>query len=113
MIRVHVRDRHGHHLLDADAHRTAITSIKASVGERLVIQVTSEALGVYAPDRQMQAVRDVRPESVSLALSELVPDEAHEAAFGSFLEWLRTEKVAPQIILYSPDEASYLEALTK
>ncbi|RJT31988.1 3-keto-5-aminohexanoate cleavage protein [Mesorhizobium waimense] len=113
MIHAHVRDREGRHLLDAEAYRAAISAIKARVGERLVIQITSEALGLYTPEQQMQVVRDVRPEAVSLALREFVPDETHEAAFTSFLEWLRTERVKPQIILYSAAEASYLQTLAK
>ncbi|WP_245517133.1 MULTISPECIES: 3-keto-5-aminohexanoate cleavage protein [unclassified Mesorhizobium] len=111
MIHVHVRDRQGRHLLDAEAYRAAMAAIKARVGERLVIQITSEALGIYRPEEQMRVTLETRPEAVSLALRELVPDETHEASFASFLETLRTEKIAPQIILYSPQEASYLATL--
>jgi len=111
MIHVHVRDRDGRHLLDAEAYRAATAAIRASVGERLVLQITSEALGIYRPEEQMRVVVDVRPEAVSLALRELVPDPTHEAAFAAFLEKLRVEKVTPQIILYTPEEATYLAAL--
>jgi uncharacterized protein (DUF849 family) len=48
---------------------------------------------------------------VSLALRELLPDESHEAGFMEFLGWLRREKVMPQIILYTPEEAAQLAAL--
>ncbi|WP_119300680.1 BKACE family enzyme [Dongia deserti] len=111
MIHVHVRDRSGGHLLNADAYRTAIAAIRAAVGERMVVQITSEALGIYRSDEQMAVVRDVRPEAVSLALRELVPDASHESSFAGFLAWLRTERVIPQIILYSPEEAVKLAAL--
>lgn len=111
MIHVHVRGRDGRHLLDAEAYRTATAAIRASVGDRLVLQITSEALGIYRPEQQMRVVLEVRPEAVSLALRELVPDPTHEAAFAAFLETLRREKVTPQIILYTPEEATYLAAL--
>lgn len=111
MIHVHVRGRDGRHLLDAEAYRAATAAIRASVGDRLVLQITSEALGIYRPEQQMRVALEVRPEAVSLALRELVPDQAHEAAFASFLETLRREKVTPQIILYTPEEATYLAAL--
>jgi uncharacterized protein (DUF849 family) len=111
MIHVHVRDRDGRHLLDADAYRTAIARIRAAIGERVVIQITSEALGIYRAQEQMAVVRAVRPEAVSLALRELVPDAGHEPAFADFLSWLRTEDVIPQIILYSPEEAVRLAGL--
>jgi 3-keto-5-aminohexanoate cleavage enzyme len=111
MIHVHVRDRNGRHLLDAEAYRAAIASIRATVGDRLVIQITSEALGIYKPAEQMDVVRKVRPEAVSLALRELLPDERREAGFAQFLAWLRQEKSVPQIILYTPEEAVSLGAL--
>ena len=106
MIHAHIRDQQGGHLLDADAYRTTIAAVRAAVGDRLVVQITSEALGTYKSAEQMAVVRDVRPEAVSLALRELVPDASHEAAFADFLAWLRREKVMPQIILYAPEEAS-------
>jgi uncharacterized protein (DUF849 family) len=103
-----VRDRDGGHLLDAGAYNAAIAAIRAAVGDRLVIQITSEALGIYSPAEQMEVVRQVRPEAVSLALRELLPDESHEAGFAEFLGWLRREKIMPQIILYTPEEAARL-----
>jgi uncharacterized protein (DUF849 family) len=113
MIHIHVRDQEGRHLLDADAYRDALGAIRQVVGDRLVLQITSESLGIYAPTEQMRVVREVRPESVSLALRELLPDEQGEAAFGAFLDWLRQENVAPQFILYSPEEAARLEDLRR
>jgi uncharacterized protein (DUF849 family) len=111
MIHAHVRDPDGGHLLDADAYRAAIAAIRAAVGDRLVIQITSEALGIYSPVEQMAVVRQVRPEAVSLALRELLPDDSHEAGFGELLAWLRREKIVPQIILYTPEEAVKLATL--
>ena len=108
MMHVHVRDRAGGHLLDADAYIEATKAIRRAVGERLVIQITSEAVGKYRPSEQMAVVRATRPEAVSLALRELVPDAAQEPAFADFLSWLKSERIAPQIILYAPEEASAL-----
>src|SRR5687767_12410222 len=68
MIHTHIRGRDGSHLLDADAYRSTIAAIRAAVGDRLVVQITSEALGIYKSAEQMAVVRDVRPEAVSLAL---------------------------------------------
>src|SRR5690606_19967729 len=50
MIHVHVRDQEQQHLLDADAYRQAIDAIRAEVGQRMVIQITSESLGQYGPE---------------------------------------------------------------
>lgn len=113
MIHVHVRDRQGGHLLDKDAYTEMTKAIRNAVGERLVIQITSEALGIYKPDEQMAVVRATRPEAVSLALRELVPDDSSEAAFAEFLRWLRQERIVPQIILYTPEEAARLEEMRR
>lgn len=108
MIHLHVRDREGRHILDAEAYREAIRAVRAAVGERLVIQITTEAVGRYRPEEQMGVVREVRPEAASLAFRELVPDAAHEAGFCRFLDFMKKESIVPQIILYHPDEARRL-----
>lgn len=113
MIHVHVRKADGAHLLDADAYRDAIRAIRGAVGERMTIQITSEALGLYTPGEQRDVVRAVRPEAVSLALRELVPDESEEPAFADLLAWAARERVDPQIILYAPDDALRLDDMRR
>lgn len=113
MIHVHVRDRAQRHLLDAEAYRDAIAAIRGAVGDRLVIQITSESLGIYGPSEQMAVVRAVRPAAVSLALRELLPEDGDEAAFAEFLAWLSRERIAPQFILYDPAEATRLDGLRR
>ncbi|MFG1185125.1 BKACE family enzyme [Xanthobacter aminoxidans] len=104
LIHIHVRDSEGRHLLDADAYREATAAIRREVGDRLVVQATSEAAGRYKAPEQIAVVRALRPEAVSLALREIIPDEAHEAAAADFFAWLRRERILVQIILYSPEE---------
>jgi len=111
MIHAHVRKPDGTHLLDAGAYRDVIAAIHGAVGDRMVIQITSEALGIYTPAEQRSVVRAVKPEAVSLALRELVPDDSEEAAFADLLAWLKREGVVPQIILYAPEEAVRLDAM--
>ncbi|GGE05155.1 3-keto-5-aminohexanoate cleavage enzyme [Aureimonas endophytica] len=113
MIHVHVRKPDGTHLLDADAYRAAIAAIRRAVGDRMAIQITSEALGLYTPAAQRDVVRAVRPEAVSLALRELVPDSSEERAFADLLAWAARERVDPQIILYAPDEAVRLQDMRR
>jgi uncharacterized protein (DUF849 family) len=113
MIHLHVRDAAGRHLLDAAAYRDALAAITSLVEDRLVLQITSESVGRYAAPEQMAVVREVRPEAVSLALRELAPDVASEPAFAGFLNWLKREHVAPQIIVYSPEEAVRLSNLVQ
>ncbi len=110
-IHLHVRDRQQRHSLDPDSYRAAIAAIRQAVGRRLLIQATSEAVGLFSPDDQMRMVRELRPEAVSLALRELLPDSGHEPEFARFLEWLARERILPQFILYSDGEVSQLRRL--
>ena len=113
MIHLHVRDAEGRHCLDPEAYRAAIASICEAVGDRLVLQITSESLGRYSPAEQRAAVLRTNPEAVSLALRELAPETADEKDFGDFLGKLRQMRVHPQIILYTPAEAERLGAMQK
>lgn len=106
LIHVHVRDAQGRHLLDAEAYRAVTAAIRAEVGDRLVVQITSEAAGRYQGPEQMAVVRATRPEAVSLALREIVPDAAAEAEAAAFFAWARAERVLLQVILYAPDEVT-------
>ncbi len=111
MIHLHVRDREGRHTLDVEAYRAAISALRGAVGQRLVVQVTSEAVGLYTPEQQMAMVRALRPEAVSLAVREIVPDEASEEAATAFLAWLSAEAISPQYILYSDDDVRRFDDL--
>ena len=104
IIHLHVRDEQGGHSLDPDRYRAASTAVRNRVGDRLVIQITTEACGLYSAEQQMSTVRELKPEAVSLALKELCPDAESEPAAAEFFSWLQAESVMPQYILFSPDE---------
>jgi 3-keto-5-aminohexanoate cleavage enzyme len=113
MIHLHVRDRDGRHSLDADAYRAATVAVRDAVGRNMIIQVTSESVGIYGPEEQMAMVRAVRPEAVSLAVREIVPDAAGEAPAAAFLEWLARERIMPQYILYAPEDVGRFADLVR
>lgn len=100
MIHLHVRADDGTHSLNADRYRDAIAAVRREAGSEMIVQVTSEAVGVYSVDAQRAMVRDVRPEAVSLAIRELCPSEVEEAEFADLTRWMAAESVAPQYILY-------------
>jgi 3-keto-5-aminohexanoate cleavage enzyme len=100
LIHVHVRDDRGRHSLDVEAYREATTAIRRQVGRELVVQITTESLGIYSPSEMIETVRAVRPEAASIALREIVRDENDERPFAELLEWMSREGVTPQIILY-------------
>jgi 3-keto-5-aminohexanoate cleavage enzyme len=113
MIHLHVRDAEGRHCLDPEAYRATIAQICREVGDRLVLQITSESLGHYSPAEQRAAVLKTNPEAVSLALRELAPEAPDERDFCLFLSKLKQMRVWPQIILYTPAEAERLGAMVK
>ncbi len=108
VIHLHVRDDNQRHSLDPDLYRQAMAAIEAAVGDRLLVQVTTEAAGLYDRRSQMQVVRALEPPAVSLALRELVPDDAPETLeeAAAFFRWLGEAGIAPQFILYSPQEVA-------
>ena len=111
LLHLHVRDKQGRHTLDPDTYREAIEAIRKETGRRLVIQVTTEAVGIYSPDEQMAVVEALKPEAVSLALAELCPDQAWEPAAGRFFSSLRRNGTWPQYILYTVEQLERFERL--
>lgn len=104
MIHMHIRDREGRHLLDAAAYRQAIEAIRAEAGDGLVVQITTEAVGRYRAEEQIAVVFDTRPEAASLAIREIVPDEASEPAAADLFSWMKENAVSPQFILYDEED---------
>jgi len=103
MIHLHVRDAELKHSIDVGAYREATAAVREAVGERMVIQVTSEAVGIFTPQQQMAMVRELQPEAVSLAVREVIPEGGEEEA-GEFLAWLVGAGILPQYILYAPED---------
>ncbi len=108
---VHVRDDQGAHSLDPGRYREAFAAIHEAVGEALVLQMTTEAVGRYTPAQQMAAVRALQPQAVSLAVRELFADEAGLADALAFWHELREAGTAMQFIVYDTDDLRRLVAL--
>ena len=111
MMHLHVRDAAGGHSLSPKLYKEATAALRGEVGDRLVIQITSEAVGRYAPEQQMEMVRELKPEAVSLAIREILPEGANEEPVREFLAWLVGEGTLPQFILYSADDVRRFERL--
>ena len=113
VLHLHVRDDAAQHTLDPVKYREAIAAIRGAVGEDLVLQVTTEAVGMYTAAEQMAVVRELKPEAVSLALKELCPTDEDDAAFAAFCAWMRDNGVWPQYILYSVADVERFERLRR
>lgn len=113
ILHLHIRDKQGRHLLDADAYRETIAAIRREAGAELVIQITTEAVGKYRKEEQMAVVRELRPPAVSVAINEFCPSAEDEPDMERFCKWMRENTVAAQYILYSEAEVFRFNSLRK
>ncbi|RKF18527.1 3-keto-5-aminohexanoate cleavage protein [Alginatibacterium sediminis] len=100
MIHLHVRDENGKHSIEPIYYRPVIAAIRERVGDGLIIQATTEAVGQYTTEQQMAMVHDLKPEAVSLAIKELCPVGTEQRA-EKFFKWLVDSQISAQYILYS------------
>jgi len=108
-IHLHVRDAGGRHTLDTLIYREAIDSIQKATDGNMIVQMTTEACGIYTPQQQMEAVREVRPEAASVAVRELVQDDTGRPEAAHFFAWARDRCIGLQYVVY--DQNDLLRAL--
>ena len=113
MLHLHVREADGRHSLDPDAYRDAIAAVRREAGADLLIQPTTEAVGLYTPEAQMAAMDELRPEAFSAALRELVPGAAAEPAAARFYAAHAAAGVLVQHILYDTADVARFEKLVR
>lgn len=106
-IHAHVRDDDGGHLLDASRYQQVVDLV-AEQAPGMLVQISTEAVGLYRPPAQIQLVRDLRPKAISIALREIAPTRAEESSAAAFYAWCDSADIAVQHILY---DAADLERL--
>ena len=110
-IHLHVRDAEGRHVLDAGLYREATAAVREATHGRMLVQVTSEAVGRYSPQEQIAVIEATAPEAVSVALREMVPTRGAEAAAGVFYHRCHDAGIGVQHIVYAPQEIDLLAGL--
>jgi uncharacterized protein (DUF849 family) len=113
LLHLHIRDRDGRHSLDAEIYKEMFAGLRGVIGQDMVLQMTTESGGIFEREAQMAVVRDVRPEAVALALREIAPTDADKGEFADFLQWMDSEGIAQQIILYDRDDLNRLIAYAR
>ena len=111
MIHMHIRDAQGRHSLDVDGYREAWRVVREAVGTDMVVQITSEAAGVYRAPEQIAMVQALRPEAVSIGLRELDQPEIGDAGLAHFFTGLVRDQVMVQVILYDVADLRRWQAL--
>ncbi len=110
MLHLHVRDAAGAHSIDADLYREATAAVRAAVGDRVVVQITTEQVGKFTPEEQIACIRAVRPEAASIAIREICPPGGDEARLADLTAFMQRESIVPQWILYDvPDVGRFLD----
>jgi uncharacterized protein (DUF849 family) len=107
-IHMHVRDDDGRHTLDASRYLAATDAVRKMTGPEFVVQITTEAVGMFKPHEQIAVVRQVKPEAVSIATKELIPDAESETESAALYHWAREQRIAVQHIVYAASEFDHL-----
>ena len=119
MVHLHARDQNGKHSLEVDDNLHLYHALKEQVGDSIIVQLTTEAVGQYSPSQQMALINEVKPEAASLALSELIPesqysDTAYLDKASGFFHGIAEQGIIAQYILYSPQDLErYFSLLEK
>lgn len=103
-VHMHVRDDNGRHTLDASHYLAATEAVRQATGPEFVVQITTEAVGMFKPHEQIAVVRAVQPDAVSIATKELIPDSESEADAAKLYHWAHQQRIAVQHIVYAANE---------
>ena len=102
-LHAHVRGARDEHVLDAGLYRELLQEMAQRVPDMLV-QVTSEAVGIYTPSQQVDCIQSVKPRMASMALREITSDFTEPDFARRFFDWCDANEVHVQHILYSAQE---------
>lgn len=112
ILHAHIRDKQGKHSLDAGTYQELLEEMATKVPDMLV-QITTEAVGQYSCQQQMELVTTLQPKMASVALRELVPTVASEVEAKYFFNWANEAQVHLQIILYDAADVTRLNQLQR
>ena len=107
MVHLHARSEDGKHTLDIEQNYKVLSTVKKAIGDKAIIQLTTEAIGKFKPEQQMRLIRELMPEAASFALLELIPAPEFETEASVFFYWLAENNIMSQYIIYSPDQLAY------
>ena len=100
MIHLHVRNpEDSSHSLSVNHYKAAIEAINTATNHEILIQVTSEAVGIYTPDEQFEMIHTLKPDAVSIGLREI--ESLNEKTITDHFLKMKDSGTTPQIILYN------------
>ncbi|MBD1556484.1 3-keto-5-aminohexanoate cleavage protein [Vibrio sp. S9_S30] len=104
MAHVHARTLEGKHTLGIRENAALLAALKAELGNQILIQLTTEAIGQFSRLEQMRLIEKVLPPAVSCAIKELIPDKASEATARDFFHLANQENILIQWIVYDQND---------
>ncbi len=104
ILHLHVRGEDGRHSLDPGRYRETMAAIDEACD--IIVQPTTERVGMFAPDDMMAVQRQLAPEMISLNLQELLDpdDEGQTSRVRDFLGEVADAGTLPQYVVYNPDQ---------
>lgn len=108
ILHLHVREADGRHSLDAGRYRETMAAVREACD--IVLQPTTERVGIFAPADMMRVQRALAPEMITFNLQELLEPDGPEqvAAVRDFLAETAAAGTVPQYIVYSPEQLAVL-----
>ena len=103
VLHAHVRGKQDEHLLDIGLYQELIAEMKRRAPEMLV-QITTEAVGIYTPAQQASCVQAVIPEMASVSLKEITANYTDIGFAKRFFSWTVEASVHIQHILFSEED---------
>lgn len=99
----HVRGKQDEHLLDTGLYLELIAEMNRQA-PGMMVQITTEAVGIYTPSQQVACVQAVVPEMASVALREMTSDFTDLEFAKRFYAWTSEADVHIQHILFSDED---------
>ena len=105
ILHAHVRDDNGKHLLDTLRYQQLLDGLRQEVPDMLV-QITTEAVGIYTPKQQADLVFKLKPDFVSVGFREMIADNSQKARERAlnFYHHCFVNQINVQHILYDVDD---------
>jgi len=108
-LHLHLRDAAGRHLLDAGLYREALGELQSAL-PGLVVQITTEAVGIYDAPHQRHVALHSGATLVSAALREMT-HQTEDAMATAFYLSCAEQGIAVQHILYDTSDFDLLTRL--
>lgn len=103
VLHAHVRGKKEEHVLDAGLYAELIAELNQKVPD-LLVQITTEAVGVYTPKQQVDCVEKVLPKMTSVALKEMTSNYTQLEFARDFYHWATEARIHIQHIVFSAEE---------